>query len=39
MNKNTLILSALALGLLALPFAVQAQVQPPDDPVGQATAQ
>ena len=39
MNKNTLILSVLALGLLALPFAVQAQVQPPDDPVGQATAE
>ena len=32
MNKKTLVLSALALGLLARPFAAQAQVQPPDDP-------
>ena len=37
--KNTIrSLSALALGLLALPFAATAQVQPPDDPVGTATA-
>lgn len=39
MNKKTLVLSALALGLLARPFAAQAQVQPPDDPVGKATAE
>ena len=38
MKNTTRFLSALALGLLALPFAAAAQVQPPDDPVGAATA-
>ena len=38
MNQKMLILSVLVLGLLALPFAARAQVQPPDDPVGKATA-
>ena len=38
MNPKTLVQSALMLGMLALPFAASAQVQPPDDPVGQATA-
>ena len=37
MNQKILVLSVLALGLLARPFAAQAQVQPPDDPVGKAT--
>ena len=37
MNQKMLILSVLILGLLALPLAAPAQVQPPDDPVGQAT--
>ena len=38
MKKTTRSLAALLLALLALPFAAPAQVQPPDDPVGQATA-
>ena len=38
MNQKTLVLSILMIGMLALPFAALAQVQPPDDPVGKATA-
>ena len=38
MNQKILASMILALGLLALPLAASAQVQPPDDPVGQATA-
>ena len=38
MNQKMLVLSVLALGLLARPLAAPAQVQPPDDPVGKATA-
>lgn len=38
MKKTTRFLSALTLGLFALPFAALAQVQPPGDPVGAATA-
>ena len=38
MNQKMLVLSVLALGLLARPLAARAQVQPPDDPVGKATA-
>jgi hypothetical protein len=37
MKKTTRILAAL-VGLFALPFVATAQVQPPDDPVGAATA-
>lgn len=38
MNKKMIFLSALALSLLARPFAALAQVVPDDDPVGKATA-
>ena len=38
MKKTIRLLSAGLLGLLVLPFAASAQIQPPDDPVGAATA-
>lgn len=38
MKMNMLARSVLALGLLAAPLAAHAQVQPPDDAVGTATA-
>lgn len=38
MKNTTRSLAALLLALLALPCAAPAQIQPPDDPVGKATA-